>query len=213
MAQRKRICHCATKTGRGIVFPGHYPQVTVDQTGITVDTVNCKRQRIPLMEDQTKAKRQSDGSRVEARVKWTGTDLMEQCQSLLRCWYLFTLNGTWDASKWFLLDQQLTKPTSYLLTQPGVSLCLLLALRMGVSRSHGDFYRGFLDSSQAASRKKSLKKSSISALMLLCGYTVGVVVLRSECQANLLSSFATVSWGGHWGSDYGGHFQWTDVSD
>ena len=139
MAQRKRICHCATKTGRGIVFPGHYPQVTVDQTGITVDTVNCKRQRIPLMEDQTKAKRQSDGSRVEARVKWTGTDLMEQCQSLLRCWYLFTLNGTWDASKWFLLDQQLTKPTSYLLTQPGVSLCLLLALRMGVSRSHGDF--------------------------------------------------------------------------
>ena len=140
-------------------------------------------------------------------------DGARQCQSLLRCWYLFTLNGTWDASKWFLLDQQVTKPTSYLLTQPGVSLCLLLALRMGVLRSHGDFYRGFLDSSQAASRKKSLKKSSISALMLLCGYTVGVVVLRSECQANLLSSFANVSWGGHWGSDYGEHFQWTDVSD
>ena len=212
MAQRKRICHCATKTGRGIVFPGHYPQVTVDQTGITVDTVNCKRQRIPLMEDQTKAKRQSDGSRVEARVKWTGTDLMEQCQSLLRCWYLFTLNGTWDASKWFLLDQQV--PKTYLLINTTRCFTLpFISIENGGFEITWGFFRGFLDSSQAASRKKSLKKSSISALMLLCGYTVGVVVLRSECQANLLSSFATVSWGGHWGSDYGGHFQWTDVSD
>ena len=28
-AQRKHVCHCATKTGRGIGFPGHYLPVTV----------------------------------------------------------------------------------------------------------------------------------------------------------------------------------------
>lgn len=30
MAQRKCVCHCSTKTGGGIVFPGRYLQVTVE---------------------------------------------------------------------------------------------------------------------------------------------------------------------------------------
>lgn len=30
-AQGKRVCHCATEKGRGIDFPGRYPQVTVEQ--------------------------------------------------------------------------------------------------------------------------------------------------------------------------------------
>lgn len=31
MFQRKHICRYATKTGRGTVFPGHYPQVMVEK--------------------------------------------------------------------------------------------------------------------------------------------------------------------------------------
>ena len=39
-AQKKHVCHCATKTGRGIVFHGHYPQVIVEQLELTL---HCKR--------------------------------------------------------------------------------------------------------------------------------------------------------------------------
>ena len=31
MSQRKHVCHYAPKTGRGVVFPGHYPQVMVEK--------------------------------------------------------------------------------------------------------------------------------------------------------------------------------------
>lgn len=38
MAQKKHICLCATRPGRSIVFPGHYPQVTVNSFIVSVTT-------------------------------------------------------------------------------------------------------------------------------------------------------------------------------
>lgn len=32
-ADMKVVCRCTTKTGSGIVFPGYYLQVTVEQLG------------------------------------------------------------------------------------------------------------------------------------------------------------------------------------
>ena len=56
MAERC-ICQCATKTGRGIVFPGRCPQVT---TGINVEILHDKRNLIwegkllPTRQDSSK---------------------------------------------------------------------------------------------------------------------------------------------------------------
>ena len=45
----KEVCDCATKTGRGIVFPGPYHQATVE-------TLHYKRKRSLLMEEEMKLK-------------------------------------------------------------------------------------------------------------------------------------------------------------
>lgn len=50
--QRKHVCHCATKTLRGIVFPGHDPQVIVEQLQ-------------EVMEEIKKEKRESDRNQVK----------------------------------------------------------------------------------------------------------------------------------------------------
>lgn len=87
MAQMKRICHYATETGVGIVVHGHYPKVTVT-TGIAVETTLQKKKNL-----------------------W--------CVKMLsHVVYVFPLTtGTWDGSKspFFLLDQQVTKPTCLVL--------------------------------------------------------------------------------------------------
>lgn len=50
--QRKHVCHCAAKTLRGIVFPGHDPQVIVEQLQ-------------EVMEEIKKEKRESDRNQVK----------------------------------------------------------------------------------------------------------------------------------------------------
>lgn len=46
MAQRQRVCHCTAKTGRGIVFPRSPSPDNSGTTGITVETLDCKRKNI-----------------------------------------------------------------------------------------------------------------------------------------------------------------------
>lgn len=67
-AQRKCVRHHASKTGRDIIIHSHCLQVTVEQLELTVETLHCKRQRIPLMEEAKRVKRESDVNWSKTRV-------------------------------------------------------------------------------------------------------------------------------------------------
>lgn len=60
--QRRRVCHCTTKSGRGIVFPRLLPPDNSGATGITAEILHCKRKRTLLMETVKRVRRERDRS-------------------------------------------------------------------------------------------------------------------------------------------------------
>lgn len=103
--QRKSVFHGATKAGRGIVFPSHYPLVTSENNWNNCG--NSKEKRRPQME-----KEQSGIYMMEARVSPHRSD--------------FRLFKT---SIFFPAKSETEPP--YLIIRPGVLLCPFTAPRSG----------------------------------------------------------------------------------
>lgn len=64
MAQTKHVHHSANKTGRGIVFPGRYPQVAEQPEYLWK---HCKSKRSPLMEEAKKVRREREVNKSKHR--------------------------------------------------------------------------------------------------------------------------------------------------
>lgn len=103
MGQRKWVCHWATKTGRGFVFPGNYPQVTMEQL------VHLWK-LYPAKEDfelrwRRRQKWQSRRT-IETKIKQVHGWAFPRCRE---CWCsaFMPLSEYWDQSSffklWFLL--------------------------------------------------------------------------------------------------------------